>query len=163
MTATVRPAVEDDLDAAVDLYVAVAEEGTGIAAEVPVDRPGRRQRFESPIRRDDAQFFVAEDDGRLVGTLGIEVQGYGVAELGMMIAADMRGRGIGSALMDTAVAWAREAGAHKISLQVWPQNEAALALHRRFGFEEEGLLRRHYRRRSGEQWDAVVMGLLLDT
>ena len=163
MTIAVRPAVEHDLDAAVDLYVAVAEEGTGIAAEAPVDRPGRRQRFESSIRREDAQFFVAEADGRLVGTLGIEVQRYGVAELGMMVAGDMRGRGVGSALMHAALAWARNAGAHKISLQVWPHNEAALALYRKFGFQEEGLFRRHYRRRNGEQWDAVVMGLLLDT
>jgi hypothetical protein len=28
---------------------------------------------------------------------------------------------------------------------------------------EEGRLRRHYRRRNGELWDAVVMGLVFDT
>jgi len=30
-----------------------------------------------------------------------------------------------------------------------------------FGFQREGLLRRHYRRRNGELWDTVVMGLPL--
>jgi RimJ/RimL family protein N-acetyltransferase len=162
VSVSVRPATDHDLDAAVDLYESVAEEGRWIAAEAPVDRGARRQRFESSIRREDAQFFVAEKDGRLVGELGIEVQSYGVADFGMMVAADVRGRGVGSALMDAAIAWAREAGAHKIALHVWPHNEAAITLYRKFGFEEEGRLRRHYRRRSGDEWDAVVMGLLLD-
>jgi RimJ/RimL family protein N-acetyltransferase len=68
---------------------------------------------------------------------------------------------VGSALLSAAIAWAREAGAHKVALQVWPHNEAAIALYRKFGFEQEGRLRRHYRRRNGELWDAVVMGLCL--
>lgn len=162
MTLIVRPATEDDLDAAVGLTEAVAAEGRWIATEAPVDRIARRARFESSIHRDDAQFFVAEEQGRIIGELGIEVQSYGVADLGMMVAADARGRGVGRGLLTAAIDWARAAGAHKISLQVWPDNEAALGLYRTFGFEQEGLLRRHYRRRSGEQWDAVVMGLLLE-
>jgi RimJ/RimL family protein N-acetyltransferase len=50
---------------------------------------------------------------------------------------------------------------HKIALQVWPHNEAALALYRSSGFEQEGYLRQHYRRKNGELWDAVVMGRLV--
>ena len=162
MTAVVRPATEEDLDAAVDLYAAVAEEGRWIAAQPPVDKPERRARFESSIHRDDAQFFVAEGDERIVGELGIEVAAYGVAEFGMMVAADARGRGVGSALLVAAIDWAREAGAHKVALQVWPHNEAALALYRKFDFEQEGYLRRHYRRRNGELWDTILMALVLD-
>jgi RimJ/RimL family protein N-acetyltransferase len=64
--------------------------------------------------------------------------------------------------MAAAVTWAEEAGAHKVTLQVWPHNEAARALYRKVGFVEEGLLRRHYRRRNGELWDAITMGLVLD-
>jgi RimJ/RimL family protein N-acetyltransferase len=139
----------------------VAEEGRWIAGEAPTDKIERRGRFETSIHRDDAQFFVAEDGSRIVGELGIEVAGYGVADFGMMVASDARGRGVGAALMAAAIDWAREGGAHKIALQVWPHNEAAIALYRKFGFEQEGYLRRHYRRRSGELWDAVVMGLVL--
>ena len=61
-----------------------------------------------------------------------------------------------------AIDQARTAGAHKVALQVWPHNAAAIALYERFGFQREGYLTRHYRRRSGELWDAVVMGLPLD-
>jgi ribosomal protein S18 acetylase RimI-like enzyme len=69
---------------------------------------------------------------------------------------------VGTALLAEAVRRARAAGAHKIALQVWPHNAAAIALYERFGFQREGYLRRHYRRRSGELWDAVVMGLPLE-
>jgi RimJ/RimL family protein N-acetyltransferase len=58
--------------------------------------------------------------------------------------------------------WARRSGAHKVALQVWPHNVAARRLYEKHGFVQEGLLRRHYRRRNGELWDAVVMGMVLD-
>ena len=140
----------------------MATEGRWIATEAPVDKVARRAAFAAYIRRDDAQFFVVEDDGHLIGHLGIEVQSYGVADFGMMVDVAARGRGAGSALLAAAIDWAREHGAHKVALQVWPDNAAAIALYEKHGFKREGLLRRHYRRRSGERWDAVVMGLLLE-
>jgi RimJ/RimL family protein N-acetyltransferase len=80
----------------------------------------------------------------------------------MLVARDSRGRGVGSALLQAAIAWAREHGLHKLALQVFPHNESALALYRKFGFELEGRRRRHVRRTSGELWDVLDMGLLLD-
>ena len=99
---------------------------------------------------------------RIVGQLNFEVAPYGVASLGMCVAADWRGRGVGGALVEEAAAAARQLGAHKLALQVWPHNHAARRLYLRHGFEEEGRLRRHYPRRNGELWDAVVMGRILD-
>lgn len=70
-------------------------------------------------------------------------------------------RGVGSALLATAIEWARDRGMHKLSLSVFPHNEAAIALYRKFGFIEEGRRIKHYRRASGELWDAIEMGLML--
>ncbi len=50
---------------------------------------------------------------------------------------------------------------HKLSLDVFPHNAVAIALYRKFGFVEEGQRVKHYRRASGELWDAIDMGLLL--
>ena len=161
---SVRRIEESDLDAMYDLFEAVAEERRWIGTEPPIEREERR-RHALAIIADESKgaFFVAVDDeGRLIGNLGLMVEPYGVADMGMMVAEDWRSRGVGSALLDAAIAWARTMPVHKISLQVWPHNEGARALYRKFGFEEEGVLRRHYRRRSGEIWDAVCMGLLLD-
>ena len=159
---TVRPATLADVDALVDLLVAVAEEGRWIGTEAPVDVERRRRRMAEDVESEDAVVLVAEVDGELVGELGLRLARYGVAELGMAVAAGWRGRGVGGALLAEAIERARTAGAHKLALQVWPHNTAAIALYERFGFEREGYLRRHYRRRSGELWDAVVMGLRLD-
>jgi RimJ/RimL family protein N-acetyltransferase len=47
------------------------------------------------------------------------------------------------------------------ALSVFPHNEAAIALYRKFGFREEGRRVEHIRRASGELWDLIDMGLLL--
>ena len=155
--ATIREATLADVDALVDLLVAVAGEGRWIATEAPVDTDRRRRRMVEDIEGADAVVLVAEAGGTPVGELGLHLAPYGVADLGMAVAAGWRGRGVGGALLAEAIERAGAAGAHKLALQVWPHNTAAIALYERFGF-----LRRHYRRRSGELWDAVVMGLRLD-
>ena len=159
---TVREATLADVDALVAMLVAVAGEGRWIGTEAPVDRERRRQRMVEDVEGAHAIVLVAEADGELVGELGLHLARYGVADLGMLVAAGWRGRGVGTALLAEAIDRARKAGAHKVALQVWPHNAAAIALYERFGFEREGHLRRHYRRRSGELWDAIIMGLRLD-
>jgi RimJ/RimL family protein N-acetyltransferase len=159
---SVRPATLDDVDALVAMLVEVAGEGRWIGTEAPVDVEGRRDRMAREVEGEDAIVLVAEAGGAPVGQLGLHLARYGVADLGMVVAPGWRGRGVGTALLAEAVERARKAGAHKIALQVWPHNAAALALYERFGFRREGYLTRHYRRRSGELWDAVVMGLPLD-
>jgi RimJ/RimL family protein N-acetyltransferase len=157
----VRPARTEDLDALVELLAEVAAEGRWIATEAPVDRGQRRARFAETITDQGSALLVAAAGGELVGSLDLKLARYGVAELGMMVARAWRGRGVGSALLAAGIDWARGAGAHKLALQVWPSNQAAIALYEKFGFQREGLLRRHYRRRNGELWDALVMGLPL--
>ena len=159
----VRRAAPDDVDAIVDLYIAVVEEGKWLGGQAPVDRAERRERFLDEIERTEkAASLVATVDDEIVGHVVVDVTPYNVAGLGMMVDAEWRGRGVGGALVRGAIDAARQLGAHKVALQVWPHNAAALGLYRKFGFVEEGRLRRHYRRRDGELWDAVVMGLLLD-
>src|SRR5260370_10515652 len=161
---TLRRAAEDDFEPWICLYEDVASEGKWIGGEAPVDRDGMLQGFLERFvgARERAAVFLAESDGHVIAHVGIENH-RGVADLGMLVAAGWRGRGVGTSLMDAAMNWAEAAGAHKMVLQVWPHNEAALALYQRFGFQEEGRLRRHYRRRNGELWDAIPMGLVLDT
>jgi RimJ/RimL family protein N-acetyltransferase len=64
-------------------------------------------------------------------------------------------------LLTACIEWARSAGAHKVVLDLWPHNDAAMALYRKFGFVQEGYLTKHYRRRDGELWDSIEMGLVL--
>jgi RimJ/RimL family protein N-acetyltransferase len=159
---TVRPATDDDLDQVVEQTWAVAAEGLWIGTEVPFDRAARRERLAASITSNTSTLLVADASATggpaVVGHISITVAPYGVADIGMLLSDGWRGRGIGTALLEAASAWAELAGAHKMSLEVWPHNAAALHLYRKAGFEEEGRKRRHYRRRNGELWDAILMG-----
>jgi ribosomal protein S18 acetylase RimI-like enzyme len=48
-----------------------------------------------------------------------------------------------------------------LTLDVFPHNEAAIGLYRKFGFAEEGRREKQIRRASGELWDVLEMGLQL--
>ena len=150
----VRAAEEGDRRALALLYAAVAEERDGIAAEPPVDL----ERIEA--RTDLERTLVAVSADEIVGFL-VVVERFGFGELGMMVARDWRGRGVGSALVAAAIDWARDRGLHKLALSVFPHNEAAIALYRKYGFVEEGRHPKHMRRANGELWDLIDMGLPL--
>lgn len=81
----------------------------------------------------------------------------GVVSLGMCIVAPARGQGGGRALLDAAMAWLADSDMHKVDLEVWPDNAPAIALYTQYGFEVEGLLRDHYRRRDGSLRSALIM------
>ena len=82
------------------------------------------------------------------------------ADLGLMVAVAYRRRGIGRALLEQAVTWARAAGVHKLELHVFPWNEPAIALYESCGFVREGLRFAHYLR-DGSEVDAILMAYLI--
>lgn len=159
----VRPATDDDVPAMVDLHARVAAEGLWIGTEPPVDIERSTRLFSESIRSDEHLRLVAVDGDRVVGNLSLNPTAAGVVYLGMTIDADYRGQGVGTAMMLAAIEWSRaQPGVHKMELEVWPHNAAGLALYRKVGFAIEGRRRRHYRRRNGELWDAILMALVLD-
>ena len=139
------------------LLARVAEERDGIASEPPVDLEQRTAQF----ARSAAAAHVAVDGSAIIGTIHVEAGRFGTGDVGMLVDGDWRGRGVGTALLEAAIARSREQGMHKLCLEVFATNTAAIALYRRCGFVVEGLRAQQYRRASGELWDAVVMGLLL--
>ena len=157
-----RRATTDDFDDWFALREAVALEGRYIGAEGPLDRAAHEAMYDQWLAAESSAVLLAVDGpGRIIGALGAELA-HGVVHLGMWVAADQRGRGVGRALLDACIEWAAEKGAHKVALEAWPHNAAALRLYERAGFVLEGRLRRQWRRKDGSLWDAVTMGLVLD-
>jgi RimJ/RimL family protein N-acetyltransferase len=152
----VRLARDDDRMPLAVLLAAVAEERDGIATEPPVDvdQWAARWALEGTL--------VAVAEGEVIGSLHVDASRFGFGEIAMAVARRWRGRGVGSALLAAAIDWSKDRGLHKLSLSVFPHNAAAIALYRKFGFVEEGHRVKQFRRASGELWDAIEMGLLLE-
>jgi len=152
---SVRPAGDADRRSLALLFAAVAEERDGIAAEPPIDV----DELATSWKIDGTLVALAED--AIVGELRVDPTWMGFGEIGMMVAADWRGLGVGTALVAAAIEWARSRGLHKLALSVFAHNDAAIGLYRKFGFVEEGRLVQHVRRSDGQLWDLIEMGLLL--
>ncbi|HEX9824621.1 MAG TPA: diaminopimelate decarboxylase [Actinomycetota bacterium] len=156
----VRSAVPRDARGVTILVEAVALEGRYLRTERPAFHPrGVRRRLRRSWTRESAE-LVAVSGRRVVGQLSaVRERGratHHVASFGMAVAAEWRGKGVGSALIAEAIRWARWAGVEKLTLSVFPHNDAARALYRKFGFQDEGVLRAHTRKSSGYE-DEVVM------
>jgi putative acetyltransferase len=60
--------------------------------------------------------------------------------------------------MSEVFRWADEVGVEKLFLSVYPHNDAAIALYRKFGFVEEGRLSGHSKKAAGYE-DEVLMAV----
>jgi RimJ/RimL family protein N-acetyltransferase len=167
---TVRPADPSDAEALVRLAEAVSAEPEGwlISANGEWRSVGDERRYLKALRRyPHAAVFVAErSGGELIGRMSLARDSHPasahVADLGLMVAKEARGGGVGRALLAAAVEWARESGIRKLELHVFPWNEPAIKLYERFGFEREGYRRAHYRRSSDDRdVDAILMAVRL--
>jgi len=105
--------------------------------------------------------LVAAIDDEVVGVIGLHTSSRPRVnhrgEIGMMVRDDWHGKGVGTAMMraviDLADKWLNLA---RIELTVFTDNESAIALYRKFGFEIEGTHRK-YAFRDGEFVDAYAM------
>jgi ribosomal-protein-alanine N-acetyltransferase len=72
---------------------------------------------------------------------------------------DLRGRGIGEALMRNTIERVRKNGATFVTLEVRPSNTTAVTLYKKLGFEVLGTRKNYY---TNPNEDAYLMGLVLD-
>ena len=162
----IRPAEPGDAQALVELSEEVgAEEGCWLLVDEKSRSTTEEKRYLRAVRRHpDAAVYLAEIDDAVVARLSlardVHPASRHVADLGLMVAASHRRRGVGRAMLEQAVAWARAAEISKLELHVFPWNTPALALYETFGFEREGVRKGQYLR-AGVPVDTVLMALHL--
>lgn len=106
--------------------------------------------------------LAAERDGRVVGLAGLHQptpspRRRHVAGLGITLAREAQGQGVGDAMMRALLQHADEwAGLLRLELTVYADNARAIRLYERHGFEREGLMR-GYGLRGGAYVDCVAM------
>jgi [ribosomal protein S18]-alanine N-acetyltransferase len=137
-----RPLVPDDVPA-LDvlerrLFGAAAWSPAGLAEEIV--GPGR--------------WYVgaAYGAGPLVGYAGVWFDGQDAQVMTVGTDEAYQGRGIGRVLLDALTEHAREVGATSVLLEVRVDNEPALRLYDRAGFEKLGLRRGYYQPENKDAW-----------
>jgi aminoglycoside 6'-N-acetyltransferase len=150
---TIRPAGDADEPAMIALEHASAIHHAGVdprrwrVPSLEAVAESRRRREERNAR---TEALLAEVDGRVVGMIELWLQtpeDEGSARLparradfGISVSPGWQGRGLGTALLKAAEAWARERGATRMQLHVTAANTGAVRLYERLGYELDSLL-----------------------
>lgn len=115
---------------------------------------------------DNAVLLLATLDDKIVGNLsfraGSSKKFHHVGEFGVQVLKDSWNLGIGKELIKYLINWAKEnKSIYKISLRVRNDNENAIYLYKKLGFEEEGILKGEMMC-NGTLYDLIYMGLMVD-
>ncbi|PRX99070.1 GNAT family N-acetyltransferase [Allonocardiopsis opalescens] len=137
-TATIRPAVEDDVPAIVAL---LADDALGATRETPGDLAPYRAAFRAMAASPDQLLVVAEAAGRVVGTLqltviaGLSLTATTRAQIeAVRVHADMRGTGLGARLVRWAIDEAARRGCGLVQLTSNASRADAHRFYQRLGF-----------------------------
>jgi RimJ/RimL family protein N-acetyltransferase len=127
-----------------------------------ISQPKVLSAWISEIERGDITSLLALRDGVVVGcgTLVKDSHSWSphVGEIRMVVATDLRGKGVGRALSQETFALALGSGLEKLSVQMTVDQRGAIALFESLGFKAEALLRDHVRDAGGKKHDIVVLG-----
>jgi L-amino acid N-acyltransferase YncA len=161
---TLRPAVVADLPAINDIYNHYVLNSTCTYQEVPETPAGREAWF---ARHGETHPVIVAVDA--AGT----IRGWGslsayharsayrfTVENSVYIQHDLRGKGLGKLLLAELIRLAQQAGQHCIIAGIDADQEASVALHARFGFEQVGRLKQ-VGFKFGRWLDVIYMQLVL--
>ncbi len=143
MSVEVRPATLDDLDSVNAIYNHYVACSTCTFQTVPSTREERVAWFEA---HDEAHpVVVAVDGSEVIGWGSLSVynarQAYGrTVEDSVYVRHDQHRRGAGSALLADLLRRASALGHHTVIAGISADQDASVAVHRRFGFVEKGRL-----------------------
>ena len=110
--------------------------------------------------------FLAEIDTHIVGSIALTRFGRPqldhAAGLGLNVAAAFRGQGIGRALLQHSLQWAKQSSTiERIELEVIENNASAIHLYEQLGFQREGS-KRHAVKKPQGYFDMYIYGLVFD-
>ena len=120
--------------------------------------------FQTSVISKNGAVYYAVDNGKVIGWADIfpfdnpRLSHRG--SLGMGMLKSYRGQGIGTRLLEATLKKAKDSGLEKIELTVYTSNPGGIALYKKMGFVEEGLIKA-YRKLDGVSYDGLLMAKFL--
>ena len=167
--AVIRSAVAQDAEAVVQHRLITAQETYFMARypeECNYDIGQMKQGFAN-LANSKRDFLVTAFVGdKVVGDLGLtqlrsNLKYLHRAYMGISVRQEYSGYGLGSLMVDIAVKQAKENGFEQIELGVFSDNNKAIHLYEKFGFEKYGIQPRAFKLKDGTYRDEIIMVKML--
>jgi L-amino acid N-acyltransferase YncA len=146
MSVIIRAAIASDMDAIALIYSHHVNHGTGTFETEPPDRVEIARRWGEVTAR-SLPWLVAEDNGEVVGYAYAAPYRARPAyrhtvEDSVYVRVDRIGTGLGKQLLPALITATRACGMHQMIAVIGDSaNRASINLHRRFGFQDAGVLK----------------------
>ncbi|MBD5492070.1 MAG: ribosomal protein S18-alanine N-acetyltransferase [Lachnospiraceae bacterium] len=116
--------------------------------------PWSAASFLQMIRSEDARYYVAEEDGKLLGGCGLLLIAGEGNITNVVVAPEARGRGVATGMLTHLLAAGDREGITAYTLEVRVSNQAAIGLYEKLGFASEGIRPNFYEKPTE---DAMIM------
>ena len=159
----VRP---EDAAAILEYLKAVGGETDNLnmgAEGLPTTVENEEAFLRSMIGSSDGVMYTAKEDGEIIGIAHVSRLKRRMshrASIGVSVRRCAWHRGVGTALMDKLVAFSRNNGIEQLELEVRSDNERAIRLYEKFGFQKIGTIPA-FLKVNGETFDCDYMVLRL--
>ncbi len=116
--------------------------------------PWSADSFLQMIEKEDTAYFVAEEDGRLLGGCGLLLIAGEGNITNVAVSPVARRRGVATGLLTNLISEGDRAGLTAYTLEVRVSNAAAIGLYEKLGFVSEGIRPNFYEKPTE---DAMIM------
>ncbi len=140
----VRKSTINDISAISELYREQFREMSKLIPDFIKEGDQNIEFLEKTISNDDSDILIYDNDGSVVGFILLQakqrpdfqfiVSGKHCFIMDLIITENHRGKGFGTALMNSAKDWAKEHNCNIVTLDVLSNNPRAIALYEKFGF-----------------------------
>lgn len=140
----IRKATVDDTPAIAELYREQFREMSKLIPDFIKEGDQSIEFLEKTISSDDSDILVYEDNGNVVGFILLQAKerpdfdfmlpGKYCYIMDVIVTENSRGKGFGTALMNSAKDWAKEQNCSFINLDVLVNNPGAIKLYEKLGF-----------------------------
>ena len=140
----IRKAIHNDIPAIAELYREQFREMAKLIPDFIKEGNQSVEFLEKTISSDDSDILVYENDGRVVGFILLQakerpdfdfmIPGKYCYIMDIIVTENSRGKGFGTALMNSAKDWAKEQNCNFVNLDVLVNNHGAIKLYEKLGF-----------------------------
>ena len=107
----------------------------------------------SELKNENTKYIVLKENDKIIGFAGIWITPDDIELNNIVIRKDKRGKGYSKHLLEKLIEISKGLDREIFTLEVSEQNEVAISLYSKFGFEKVGLRKKYY----DGKFDAILM------